>query len=118
MNVIIANEHQNELANLDIDVIKSISGTYDASEIVEMFKSFFYSKMVLDVTALKEFSDLKVYDLLVRGLDPAKIIFLLPEGSKLCTPNFLSHLIEIGIYNFTTNLNGVRYLLKKPISIK
>ena len=41
MNVIVSNVQQNALANLDIDVIKSISGEYDVSEIVEMFKSFF-----------------------------------------------------------------------------
>lgn len=113
MNVIVANEQQNQLSSLDIDIIKSISGTYEAIEIVEMFKSFFYSKMILDVTAIKHYNDLKTYEILVQGLDPDKIIFLLPEGSSLCTSNFLSHLISIGIYNFTTNLNGVKFLLKK-----
>ena len=118
MNVIVANTRQNELSNLDIDIIKSITGVYDATEVVEMFKSFFYSKMVLDVTALKNFNDLKTYEILVQGLDPEKIVFLLPEGSNLCTSNFLAHLIAIGIYNFTTNLNGVKYLLKKANTLK
>ena len=115
MNVIIANEQQEQLSNLDVDIIKSISGQYDVNEIVEMFKSFFYSKMILDVTALKQYTDLKTYEILTQGLDPDKIIFLLPEGSALCTPNFLGHLISIGIYNFTTNLNGIKYLLKSLI---
>lgn len=118
MNVIVANTQQNELSNLDIDIIKSISGVYEAAEIVEMFKSFFYSKMILDVTAIKHYNDLKTYELLIQGLDPEKIIFLLPEGSELCTSNFLSHLISIGIYNFTTNLNGIKFLLKKPNTLK
>lgn len=118
MNVIVANTQQNQLSGLDVDIIKSISGTYDAAEIVEMFKSFFYSKMILDVTAIKHYNDLKTYEILVQGLDPEKIIFLLPEGSNLCTSNFLAHLIAIGIYNFTTNLNGVKYLLKKTNTLK
>lgn len=118
MNVIVANTRQVELSNLDIDIIKSMTGVYDAAEVVEMFKSFFYSKMVLDVTALKNFNDLKTYEMLVQGLDPEKIIFLLPEGSNLCTSNFLAHLIAIGIYNFTTNLNGIKYLLKKSNTLK
>lgn len=113
MNVIIYNE-QNVLANLDIDIIKSITGTYEVNEIVEMFKSFFYSRMILDVTALKYYDDINTYSTLVKGLDPSKIIFYLPEGSSLCTTNFLSHLINLGIYNFTTNINGVKYLVKKP----
>lgn len=118
MNVIVANEQQDKLSNLDIDIIKSITGVYDALEIVEMFKSFFYSKMILDVTAIKDYSDAKVYEKLIQGLDSEKIIFLLPEGSKLCTPNFLIHLIDIGIYNFTTNLEGVKFLLRKPNTLK
>ena len=115
MNVIICNK-QGALAGLDIDIIKSISGVYEASEIVEMFKNFFYSRMILDVTALNNYDDIGTYETLVRGLDPSKIIFYLPEGSSLCTTNFLSHLISLGIYNFTTNLNGVKYLVKKPNS--
>ena len=118
MNVIISNEMQNQLAGLDIDIIKSLTGSYEALEIVEMFKSFFYNRMILDVTALKRFGDVKTYDILVHGLDPEKIIFLLPEGTSLCTPNFLSHLISLGIYNFTTNVSGVKYLLKNPNSLE
>lgn len=118
MNVIVANTQQNQLSSLDIDIIKSISGVYDAAEIVEMFKSFFYSKMILDVTAIKHYNELKTYEILVQGLDPEKIIFLLPEGSNLCTSNFLANLISIGIYNFTTNLNGVKYLLRKTNTLK
>ena len=118
MNVIVANKQQNELAGLDIDIIKSLTGSYNASEIVEMFKSFFYSKMILDVTAINNYEQLESYEVLAKGLDPNKIIFLLPEGSKLCTPNFLGRLISFGIYNFTTNLNGVKYLLKKSNTLK
>jgi len=118
MNVIVANEQQNQLANLDIDIIKSISGSYEVSELVEMFKSFFYSKMILDVTAIKQYKELRTYELLTKGLDPEKIIFFLPEGSQLCTPNFLGHLISLGIYNFTTNLNGIKYLLKKSNTLQ
>ena len=118
MNVVIANSQQNELANIDVDVIKSISGTYNASEIVEMFKNFFYSKMILDVTAIKNYTETSSYEELSKGLDPEKIVFLLPQGSKLCTPSFLSNLISLGIYNFTTNVNGVKHLIKKSNTLK
>ena len=39
MNVIVANEKNNDLASLNVDIIKSVSGVYDALEIVEMFKA-------------------------------------------------------------------------------
>lgn len=118
MNVIVSNEQQGALANLDVDIIKNISGQYSANEIVEMFKNFFYSKMILDVTALKGYTEVKTYEELKSGLDVEKIIFYLPDGSSLCTSSFLAQLIQIGIYNFTTNIEGIKYLIKKPNTIK
>lgn len=113
MNVIISNEQQAQVANLDVDVIKSITGTYAANEIVEMFRTFFYSKMIIDVTALKNYTNIHTFRALSEGLDPDKIVFFIPEGSSLCTTKFLSKLVTLGIYNFTTNIDGVKYLLKK-----
>lgn len=118
MNVIIGNEQQDQLANLDIDVIKNITGTYEPAEIVDMFKNFFYSKMILDVTAIKHYTEVRSYETIAKGLDPGKIIFFLPEGSTLCAASFLSNLIDLGIYNFTTNFEGIKYLLKKSNTLK
>ena len=61
MNVIIGNKLQPQLTNLDVDVIKNISGIYEPNEIVEMFKSFFYNKMILDVTAIKDYEKINGY---------------------------------------------------------
>ena len=43
MNVIISNKYQSLLANLDIDVIKSINGEFDVEEIVSNFTNFFFN---------------------------------------------------------------------------
>lgn len=118
MNVIVANEKNNELASLNVDIIKSVNGVYDALEIVEMFRSFFYNKLILDVTALKNQEDIRSYEVIAQGLDVDKVIFLMPEGSKLCTASFLSRLISLGIYNFTSNITGVSYLIKKTNTLK
>ena len=118
MNVVVSNEHQAELINFDVDVIKNISGTYEASDLVDMFGNFFFDRMILDVTALKEYDDYKTYQRLTTGIDAEKLILWLPEGSNLCTPNFLARLISYGIFNFTTNFNGVMYLLNKPNTFK
>ena len=118
MNVIVSNVQRNILAGLDIDVIKSISGEYDANELVEMFKNFFYNKMVLDVTAIKDFHNIKNFQTIAMGLDVEKIVFFLPEGTDVCTSAFLSKLVSMGIYNFTTNVEGVKYLLDHPNTYK
>ena len=118
MNVIVANERSNDLATLNVDIIKSVTGVFDSFEIAEMFRSFFYNKLLIDVTALKNPEDIRSYEDIVQSLDADKVIFLMPEGSKLCTASFLSQLVSIGIYNFTSNLSGVDYLIKKTNTLK
>ena len=118
MNVIVANSQRDVLSDLDIDIIKSIYGEYEASEITEMFKNFFYNKMILDVTAIKGFTNIDTYKKIIEELDPEKIVFFLPAGSEVCTSSFISDLVTNGIYNFTTNVDGVKYLLKTPNTYK
>lgn len=118
MNVIVTNEQQQKLAVLDVDIIKNIQGSYTAFEIVEMFKDFFYDKMILDVTSVKDYNNIQSYQILAKGLGPDKLILFLPEGTSLCTPQFLAQLVTLGFYNFTTNTDGVKYLLKTPNTLK
>lgn len=114
MNVIISNERQAELANLDIEIIKSINGVFEADELIQMFSNFFFGRMILDLTALKDYMDVRNLQKLSMSLDVEKIIVLLPDTPECLAPRFLSRLISMGIYNFTTNLDGVNYLLNNP----
>lgn len=82
MDVVIANLFQEQLENLDTDVIKFVRGEYDANEIVGMFQNFYYNHLIIDATALKNHNDYNVFGRLVKGLDPDRIIFLLPEDRK------------------------------------
>ena len=118
MNVIVTNEQQQKLAVLDVDIIKNIQGSYTAFEIAQMFKDFFCEKIILDVTAIKDYNNIQSYQVLVKGLGPEKLVLFLPEGTSLCTPQFLAQLVTLGIYNFTTNTDGVKYLLKTPNTLK
>ena len=52
MNVIVSNKYQALLAGLDIDLIKSINGEFEPSELASQFSNFFFNKMVLDITAI------------------------------------------------------------------
>lgn len=112
MNVIVANERKDELSNLDIDVIKSISGEYEVGELTAMFENFFYDKMVLDVTAISNYQDISVIQSLANSLGSEKLVILLPD--ELCSSNYLSGLISNGIYNFTNNLDAIKQLLERP----
>ena len=114
MNVIISTLRQNEIANLDIEVIKSIHGVFEADELVQMFSNFFFGRMILDLTALKDYKDVRNLQKFAMSLDVEKIIVLLPDDAECLAPGFLSKLISMGIYNFTTNMDGVAYLLNNP----
>lgn len=117
MNVIVANQYKNELANLDIDIIKSITGEFDADELVAMFKNFFFDKMVLDVTAIKNYKNLEMIQKLAMGLNPEKLILIIPD-EECSSSSYLSTIISMGIYNFTNNINAVKQLLEHPNSYK
>lgn len=114
MNVIIANKNRAILDQLNIDVIKKIEGEFDADSIVENFKNFFYQRMILDITAIKGYKDIRNLQKLSVSLDPDKIILLLDDSVETSDPSYLSKLISIGIYNFTKDLDGIMYLYNTP----
>lgn len=119
MNVIITNEQQSVVAGLDIDVIKSLHGQFDVDELISMFQNFYFGKMILDLTAIKDYKNLQNLQKLCMALDVDKIILLLPPNDPDSTSNsFLSQLISMGIYNFTTNLEGLKYLYEHPNTYK
>lgn len=114
MNVIISNKNKAILDQLNIEVIKRLDGEYLVDEIVDIFHNFFFNKMIIDITALKDYSDLRTIQKLSVSFDMSKIILLL--DSNLSSPDFLSKIISMGIYNFTTNLEGLVYLYSNPNS--
>ena len=118
MNVIVANEAKAMLSQLDIDVIKSVDGIHTADEIVDMFKNFFYARMILDVTAIKDYEDITNIQKISIGLDADKIILLLPNNEFSASSGYLSKIISMGIYNFTTTIDGVKYFLDHPNTYK
>ncbi|MBE6161218.1 MAG: hypothetical protein E7158_03260 [Firmicutes bacterium] len=118
MNVIISNKYQSLLAGLDIDVIKSINGEFEADEIVSNFANFFFNKMILDITAVKNYQDINTLQRLSLGLDMSKIIILLDDSDVVNSPMYLSQLVSMGIYNFTRNIDAVKFLIDNPNTYK
>ena len=114
MNVIVSNKQQAVLENLDLDIIKSMNGEFEVDELISTFKNFFYQRMILDITAIKNYRDIKNLQKLSISLDMEKIILLLDDSPETATPDYLSKLISIGIYNFTKNAEGIMYLYNNP----
>ena len=118
MNVIIANRYQTMLQSLNIDVIKMLNGEFEVSEIVSSFQNFYFQRMIIDVTSIKFYKDIKTIQTLSISLDMEKIILLLDDSPETNSSEYLSQLISMGIYNFTKNADGVLYLYNNPNSYR
>lgn len=118
MNVIISNKYQSMLETLDIDVIKSLNGVFEADDIISQFQNFFFQRMILDVTAIKNYKDIKTLQKLSISLDMDKVILLLDDSVDGTSSDYLSKLISMGIYNFTKNVEGIMYLYNNPNSYR
>lgn len=118
MNVIIANKYRDALASLDIEVIKKLEGEFTVNEIIETFKNFFFQKMILDITALKDYKNIKTLQQLSLSLDMDRVILLLDGSPETSDPEYLSDLISMRIYNFTMNVEGVKWLYEHPNSYR
>lgn len=116
MNVIIANKYNDKLSNLGIDLSKKLEGEFDVDEITSQFANYFYNKMIIDITAIKDYQNINNMKKLPMRLNVEKIIFLL--DSENVNQMFLSQLVDIGIYNFTTTIEGVMYLYNNPNSYR
>lgn len=118
MNVIVSNKYQNMLSTLNIDVIKSINGEFEVEELVNIFTNFYFNKMIIDVTAIKGYQNIKNIQKLSVNFDMSKVILLLDDSAMVNSGGFLSQLVSMGIYNFTRNINAVKFLIDNPNSYK
>ena len=109
MNVIVSNKNQNLLNSLDVDVIKSINGEFSVDEIISTFSNFFFNRMFLDITAVKDYTDISNMQKLSMGLEMDKVILLL-DNNLMNDNSYLSKLISMGIYNFANNKETLMYL--------
>ena len=117
MNVIVSNKNQNLLNSLDVDIIKSINGEFTVDEIIGTFSNFFFNRMFLDITAIKNYMDTSNIQKLSMNLEMDKVILLL-DNNLMADNNYLSKLISMGIYNFANNKESLMYLYDHPNSYK
>ena len=118
MNVIVANANASQFNNLDVDVIKSITGEFTIDEIIQSFSNFFFNRMFLDITALDNYQDINTLKKLSVGLDVSKIILLLSDDPVVNSDSYISNLVNMGIYNFAHNESELKYLYDNPNSYK
>lgn len=118
MNVIVSNKYQTLLGTLNIEVIKTINGEFSVQDLVSQFSNFFYNKMIIDITAIKNYENVNIMRELSMNFDMDKVILLLDDSPKVNTAMYLSQLVSVGIYNFTRSVDAVNFLIDNPNSYK
>ena len=115
MDTVISNKYSSVLNELDIEVSKKLEGEYTVDEIISQFKNFFFNKMFLDITAIKDYKDLTNLQKLSMSIDMDKVILLLDKDDSISDSEpFLAKLVNMGIYNFTKDQNNLMYLYTSP----
>ena len=120
MNVIVSNKYSAMLSSLSakIDLIKTVDGEFQVDDLIAQFDNFFFNKMVLDITAISGYQDITQIQRLSFGMDMSKIVLLLDDSAVVNSPQYLSELVSMGIYNFTRNIDAISYLIDNPNSYK
>ena len=115
MDTVIANKYNDILSSLDIEVSKKLEGEYEVEEIISTFGNYFFNKMFLDITAIKDYKDFTNLQKLSMSINMDKVILLLDKDDAISDSNvFLSKLVDMGIYNFTKDENSLMYLYNNP----
>ncbi len=118
MNVMVVNKYKEMLMGLDIEVMKSIEGVFNVDEIIDTFTNFYYDKMILDITAIRDYQNPDNLQKLAMNINMENVILLLDNNPESDSKAYLSKLISLGIYNFTRNVEGINYLLVHPHTYK
>ena len=95
MDTVISNKYSSILNSLDIEVSKKLEGEYDVDEIISTFGNFFFNKMFLDITAIKDYKDLTNLQKLSMSINMDRVILLLDKDNAISDSDvFLSSLLR------------------------
>ena len=117
MNVIVVNENKQLLDQLDVDIIKKIEGQFDVSELLSKFVNLYFDKLIIDVTSIKDYTNKDVMADFAKRIDASRVILLLNDTPIVNSNDYLANLVKSGIYNFSRNLEGVKFLYNTPNSL-
>ena len=113
MIVIVSNKQKSVLDNANIDAIKDLNGVFNVQDLINNFKNYFFTKMVIDATSIVDFTNPDVLKQLANGIGSEKLVILLPPKPEPPL-RFLETLVNIGIYNFSTNIDELINLISNP----
>lgn len=115
MNLLIENLNSALLNKIDANVIKTLHGEFTKDELSKELVNFYYSKVIIDITAIKDYTNFNTLFDFLSYFEKDQVIILLDENtSKEC----ISKLVQEGYYDFTRNVGGINYLTTHPNTLK
>ena len=114
INIIIKNQNSKVIDSVNINSIKTLTGEFTRETIELELGNLLYSKAVIDITAIKNFFDIKEVLRFLSFFGPNKTVLLLNNSELVNSSSYLSLLVQNGYYNFTRNAAGINYLLSNP----
>lgn len=117
MNVIVVNENKALLDQLNVDIIKKIEGEYEVSELLSKFVNLYFDKLIIDVTSIRNYTSDEVMTNFAKSLDPSRVILLLNDNPVVNSNGYLANLVNNGLYNFSRNIEGIKFLYNTPNSL-
>lgn len=118
MNVVIGNRYKENIKGLGIEIAGLLEGEFNSDEIISAFSNFYYEKIIIDVTSIKDYMNTAnlIVNLkkMVTFLEPSKIILLLENIPEFNNSVFLSKIVNLNINNFTFDINEILTLITAP----
>ena len=113
MNVIVSNKQKNIIDNANIDAIKDLNGLFSVDDLINKFKNYFFSKMILDATSVIDFTSDAVLNKLARNIGSDRLIILLPSSPEP-PKEFTDKLVNLKIYNFSNKIEDIVQFINHP----
>ena len=115
MNLLIENLNSALLNRIDVNVIKTLHGEFTKGDLDDQLVNLYYSKVIIDITAIKDYTDFDILFDFLSYFEKEKVILLLDNNT---TKECISKLVQNGYYDFTKNVGGINFLTTHPNTLK
>lgn len=112
MNIVIENLNENIINSIGISNASVYKGVFDVTQIFGQISAMQYEKVIIDITALNNYSDINSIKSLLSFIPGDKIILVMNEQNV--TPDYLKTIIESGLYNIAYNGEQIVSLYSSP----
>ena len=114
MNVALRNENEAVMNSLDVEIIKTMNGTFAREDLEREFINLSYNKVIIDITSIRNYFDENTLFNFLTYWEPSRVVLVLNNTEFCNNPAFLKKLVEKGFYNFTKNASGASFLVNRP----